>query len=138
MTMPKIEWTVNFNTILQIITLGGMIYGGIHIWVNTGRDIDDLQEWRDKHELVHKERLADVKANEARQDERAKGIEADVRKLFSITDNLTYRVAANEQATSNTSQTVGKVQDTLSQLGGDVRLVMEILQRMEAAQKKGQ
>lgn len=136
--MPKIEWTVNFNTILQIITLGGMIYGGIHIWVNTGRDIDDLQEWRDKHELVHKERLADVKANEARQDERAKGIEADVRKLFSITDNLTYRVAANEQATSNTSQTVGEVQDTLSQLGGDVRLVMEILQRMEAAQKKGQ
>ncbi len=137
MTVPKFEWSFNFNTVLQIFTLGGLVAGWIYIWANTERDIDELQAWRIAHEVLHKERLADVKAIEARQDERVKGIESDVRKLSAVTDNLSYRITTNEQATSNTSQTVGKVQDTLSQLGGDVRLVMEILQRMEAAQKKG-
>lgn len=137
MTMPKFQWTINLNTVLQVITLAGVVGGWIYIWANTERDIDELQAWKVSHELLHKERLADVKAIEARQDERTKGIEADVRKLFSITDNLSYRVTANEQATSNTSQTVSKIQDTLAQLGGDMRLVMEILQRMEAAQKRG-
>jgi len=137
MTVPKFEWSFNFNTVLQIFTLGGLVAGWIYIWANTERDIDELQAWKISHELLHKERLADVKAIEARQDERVKGIESDVRKLSAVTDNLSYRITTNEQAVSSTTQTVGKVQDTLSQLGGDVRLVMEILQRMEAAQKKG-
>jgi len=114
-----------------------LVAGWIYIWANTERDIDELQAWKVSHELLHNERLADVKAIEARQDERVKGIEADVRKLFSASDNLAYRVTANEQATSNTSHTVSKIQDTLAQLGGDMRLVMKILQRIEAAQKKG-
>lgn len=80
----------------------------------------------------------DVKAIEARQDGCVKGIKGDIRKLSAVTDNLSYRITTNEQAASSTTQTVGKVQDTLSQLGGDIRLVMEILPRMEAAQKKGQ
>lgn len=137
MTIPKFQWAINLNTVLQVITLAGVVGGWIYIWANTERDIDELQAWRVDHELLHKERLADVKANEARQDERMKGIEADVRKLTGITDNLAYRVAANEQATSTTSQTVSKIQDTLAQLGGDMRVVKEILQRIEAGQRKG-
>ncbi|MDR6431225.1 hypothetical protein [Brucella pseudogrignonensis] len=37
----------------------------------------------------------------------------------------------------NTSQAVSKIQDTLTHPGSNMRLVMEILQKMEAAQKKG-
>lgn len=132
----KFEW--NLNTVLQLITLCGMVYGGIYIWINTARDIDELQKWKVNHEQYHKERLVEVKATEARIDERIKSVEADVRKLNATADNISYRITANEQAVSNTSQTVSKIQDTLAQLGGDMRVVKEILQRIEAGQRKTQ
>lgn len=81
-------------------------------------------------------RLADVKANDARYDERLKSVESDVRKLAASNDNLSYRIATNEQATLNASQAIKEFQGTLVQLGGDMRVVKEILQRIEAGQKR--
>lgn len=49
-------------------------------------------------ELLHKERLAHVKAIEARQDERVKEIESHVRKLSAATNNLSSRITTNKQA----------------------------------------
>lgn len=138
MTMPKFQWTINLNTVLQVITLAGVVGGWIYIWANTERDIDELQAWKVSHELLHKERLADVKAIEARQDERTKGIEADVRKIGAAVDSLTYRVTTNEQATLAVAQSNKETQTAISQLGGDMRVVKEILQRIEAAQHKSQ
>ena len=135
-TKGKFEW--NLNTVLQLITLCGMVYGGIYIWINTARDIDELQKWRALHEQYHKERLVEVKGIEVRVDERFKNVEGDIRKLSSASENITYRITANEQAVTTTSQTVSKIQDTLAQLGGDIRVVKEILQRIEAGQKKEQ
>ncbi|SOC48450.1 hypothetical protein SAMN05892877_1701, partial [Rhizobium subbaraonis] len=37
---PKLEW--NLNTIIQIITLIGMCVGGVAIWVDKSRDIEEL------------------------------------------------------------------------------------------------
>jgi len=136
--MPKFQWTINLNTVLQVITLAGVVGGWIYIWANTERDIDELQAWKVSHELLHKERLADVKAIEARQDERTKGIEADVRKIGAAVDSLTYRVTTNEQATLAVAQSNKETQTAISQLGGDMRVVKEILQRIEAAQHKSQ
>jgi len=90
------------------------------------------------HDELHKNRLADVKANDARYDERLKSVESDVRKLAASNDNLSYRIATNEQATLNASQAIKEFQGTLVQLGGDMRVVKEILQRIEAGQRKTQ
>jgi hypothetical protein len=40
----KLEW--NLNTIINLMTLIGMLAGGIYIWANTTRDIEDLKKWR--------------------------------------------------------------------------------------------
>ncbi len=130
---PKLEW--NLNTIIQIVTLVGMVGGGIAIWVDKSRDIKDLQGWRTNHEQLHKERLVDVKANEARNDEKFKSVEADVRKLTSLTDSLNFRLTTNENATTGIASTVKDIQTQLSQQSGDLREIKVILQRMEKGQR---
>jgi hypothetical protein len=130
---PKLEW--NLNTIIQIVTLIGMVGGGIAIWVDKSRDIEDLQGWRTNHEQLHKERLVDVKANEARNDEKFKSVEADVRKLTSLTDSLNFRLTTNENATTGIASTVKDIQTQLSQQSGDLREIKVILQRMEKGQR---
>jgi hypothetical protein len=130
---PKLEW--NLNTIIQIVTLIGMVGGGIAIWVDKSRDIEDLQAWRTNHDQLHKERLVDVKANEARNDEKFKSVEADVRKLTSLTDSLNFRLTTNENATTGIASTVKDIQTQLSQQSGDLREIKVILQRMEKGQR---
>ncbi len=88
------------------------------------------------HDELHKNRLADVKANDARSDERMKSIESDVRKLAATYDNLSYRVTTSEQAILSVTQSNKETQGALSQLGGDMRVVKEILQRIEAGQRR--
>ncbi|WP_333721922.1 hypothetical protein [Agrobacterium tumefaciens] len=130
---PKLEW--NLNTIIQIVTLIGMVGGGIAIWVDKSRDIEELQGWRTNHEQLHKERLVDVKANEARNDEKFKSVEADIRKLTSLTDSLNFRLTTNENATTGIASTVKDIQTQLSQQSGDLREIKVILQRMEKGQR---
>lgn len=130
---PKLEW--NLNTIIQIVTLVGMVGGGIAIWVDKSRDIEDLQGWRTNHEQLHKERLVDVKANEARADERFKNIESDVRRLSGKADNLDYRMTSSEQAVGGVVQTVKDVQQAVSAQSGDLREIKVIVQRMVKGQR---
>lgn len=125
----------NLNTYIQLVTLASMIVGGIYIWVDKSRDIEDIQGWRVNHEQLHKERLAAMTAGDARADERMKSQEAEIRKVVSITENLTYRVTMNEQATSSVSSTVREVQNALAQQSGDLKVIKEILQRLEAGQR---
>ncbi len=130
---PKMEW--NLNTLIQLVTLVGMVVGGVVIWVDKSRDIEDLQGWRVNHEQLHKERLADVKANEARTDEKFKSVEADVRKLTGLADNLNFRLTTNENATTGIAQTVKDIQQSLSQQSGDLREIKVILERMEKVKR---
>lgn len=130
---PRLEW--NLNTIIQLVTLVGMVIGGVVIWVDKSRDIEDLQGWRVNHEQLHKERLVDVKANEARNDEKFKSVEADVRKLTGLTDNLNFRLTTNENATTGIAQTVKDIQQSLSQQSGDLREIKVILERMEKVKR---
>ena len=138
MRSPKFEWTLNINTALQIVTLAGVVSGWIYIWANTERDILELKGWRDEHKQLHEKRAVEVRATEVRYDERMKNVESEIRKLAGVADNLSYRITANEQASSNTSQTVKEIQNSLGQLGGDMRVVREILQRIEASQKRSE
>lgn len=110
----KLDW--NLNTIIQLVTLFGMCIGGVTIWVNKGRDIEELQKWRS--------------AMEARSEERFRSIEGEVRKI----DNLAYRVASTEQSTTSTASVIKDLQGLLSQQAGDLKVIKEILQRVEGGQ----
>lgn len=125
-TMGKFE--INLNTLLQMLTLLGMIAGGTAIWVNASRDIEELRAWRLNHEILHKDRLAEVKAIEARHDERFRNIESEVRKI----GNLEYRLTVSEQSTLSVVESVKALQEIVNRQGSDIRLALEILQRMES------
>ncbi|WP_369986377.1 hypothetical protein [Sinorhizobium fredii] len=127
----KLEW--NLNSILNLITLIGMIGGGGWIWANTTRDIEELQTWRTSVEQTQKDRLAESRERDGRTDERFRGLEAEVRKI----DNLTYRVTITEQSTATITTAIKDLQTLLNQQSGDLKVVREILQRIEASQRDG-
>lgn len=131
---PKLEW--NLNTLIQLVTLVGMCAGGVAIWIDKSRDIEELQTWRTGHEQYHKERLAEVKAGEGKTDERFRNLEADTRKAASQIENLAYRVTVTEQSTTSTASAIRELQNLVSQQAGDIKVVREILQRQEADSRR--
>lgn len=131
----KFEW--NLNTIIQLITLAVMLVGGVTVWVNSRRDIDDLLKWRLSHETLHKERLAEVKAIEASYNERIRTGEQRDNEFDRKLDNLTYRVTVAEQSAITITSSIKDLQAGQNKQGGDIQVVKEILQRMEAAQRRG-
>lgn len=112
---PKLEW--NLNTVIQVITLIMMAGGGVALWVNRSRDVDELQAWRVDQTQAQKE------------------LETRVGTVEKLTDNLSYRMTVGEQASVATAASIRDVQSTLNQQSGDLQVVKEILQRIEASQK---
>lgn len=130
---PKMEW--NLNTIISLFTLASMVVGGVAIWIDKSRDIEELQDWRQSHEQLHKERLVEVKTIEARADERFKSLESDVRRLSAKSENLDYRLTSSEQAVGSLVQTTKEIQQAVSAQSGDLREIKVIVQRMEKGQR---
>ncbi|RVL05157.1 hypothetical protein CN151_10550 [Sinorhizobium meliloti] len=129
MELPKraarLEW--NLNTIIQVITLVVMGIGGVTIWVEKSRDIEELQSWRTALEQSQKDRLAEFRERDGRAEERFRGLENEVRKI----DNLTYRVTITEQSTATITTAIKDLQSVINQQSGDLKVVREILQRLE-------
>jgi len=129
----KLEW--NLNTILNLLTLVGMFAGGVYIWANTTRDIEDLMKWRLSHEEYHKERLAETRAREASFNERLRAEEVRGNEVDRKIDNLTYRVTVGEQSAVTISSSIKDLQAGLNKFGSDLQVMKEILQRMEKGQQ---
>ncbi|MDQ0135062.1 hypothetical protein J2T08_002983 [Neorhizobium galegae] len=129
----KLEW--NLNTILNLLTLVGMLAGGVYIWANTTRDIEDLMKWRLSHEDYHKERLAETRAREASVNERLRAEEVRGNDVDRKIDNLTYRVTVAEQSAVSITSSIKDLQAGFNKQASDIQVVKEILQRMEAAQQ---
>lgn len=110
-------FAINLNTILNLATLLGMIGFSAFTWANTTRDIKELQTWRIT-ETAHSETL-----------------EARVDKVEAQVSNHEYRINQSEQSNANTANSIKDVQSTLNQQSGDLKVVREILQRIEASQR---
>ncbi|WP_377297792.1 hypothetical protein [Rhizobium sp. SGZ-381] len=131
----KLEW--DLNTAISLITLGSMCVGGLTLWINNNRDVADLAAWRDGHEALHKERLAEVKGIEASFNERLKAGEVRDNDFDRKLDNLTYRVTVAEQSAVSITSSIKDLQAGQNKQAADIQVVKEILQRMEAAQRRG-
>ena len=127
------RFEINLNTVLQLISILGVLAGGIYVWTNTTRDIEELQRWRAGHEQYHKERLAEVKAMEGRTEERFRNLEGEVRKI----DGLSFRIAATEQSAASTAAAIKDLQTLVSAQSGDIKVIREILQRIDAGRRDG-
>ena len=112
----KIEW--NLNTILQLAQIISLVVVGTSVWVNLTRDISELQAWR-KETTKDIDNLKDV-----------------VRAVSNKNEALAYRVTNTEQQVTSISQTLKEIQTAVGQQAGDMRVVREILQRLEATQRQ--
>lgn len=128
---PRLEW--NLNTIIQVITLLGMIGGGIAIWVDKSRDIEDLQNWRTAHDQVHRDRLGEVKEKEGAFNARLDASEKDTELTSRQVDRLESRVAVLEQNRDVLSKSVQELQTTLQKLATNQEVSNEILKRLDRA-----
>lgn len=115
---PKLgPFAINLNTIIQIITLVTMACGGVALWVNRSRDVDELQSWK-LSATAHTEVL-----------------EARVDKVEAQVNNHEFRINMGEQLNASTVASIKDVNSTLNKQSVDLGVMKEILQRIEAAQK---
>ncbi|KKB12357.1 hypothetical protein VE25_07295 [Devosia geojensis] len=99
---PKVRYEVNLNTIIVTCGFVAMAVGWGITWGQTTNDVKALLEFR-------------VNAT------------AELRRL----DNLAFQVTANEQATKDVSAALSELKDAVSEQGGDIKVMREILQRIE-------
>lgn len=109
---PAWKWELNPNTVIQIITICGFFIGGGMLWerINTGTN----------------ENRADIE----RIDKRLTAVEVEMRVL----DTQDLRLSAVEKQANDAAVSMRSLEGTLNVLGSDIRVVREILQRIESSQ----
>lgn len=131
MTRPTWKNEINITTVIAlamfVIAVGGIV-------LQHGRFTQRVEQWIGAHEDLHKNRLAESTASNARLDERIKAVEAETRSL----DNLRYRMTVQEQERAADSKIQEDTRKELSQLTSDIRLIREILTRLDPGPQRKQ
>lgn len=128
----------NLNTLIAlagfVITVGTLLF-------TLGRFTNGMEEtrarfetWRSDHEMMHRDRLAAVTSAEARTDERIKSLEA----LPVRIENITHRLTVQEQGAVSLSKSLSDLQKSVSDQSADLRVIREILTRMDRENKHTQ
>lgn len=111
MKAPAWKWEWNLNTIMQLITLVSIIFGGG--WVLAAQQQSVEQTKKDLDNLSS----------------RVLSMEASIRKI----DTQELRLTNVEKNIGDTSALLRSVETSVNALGTDVKVVREILQRLEAS-----
>lgn len=134
---PKFRYEITLNTVIVLI---GFVVGAVGWGTSWGRLNTSVEQmaakydaWIAAHELLHKERQAAIAANEARMDQRFITIEAALRKM----ENIEYRLTLQEQGSANLGKSVDELKASVNDLGGDLRVMREILERLDPRLRAG-
>jgi len=100
--------------------------------VEKSRDIEDLQNWKIAHEQTNRERLAEIKERDGKIDATITGLTADINAQAKKVDNLEYRVAVGEASLSQMAATQKDLQESVSDMKGDIKVIREIVTRLDA------
>lgn len=130
----KFEW--NLNTVISAITLFVMVAGWVYYWANTVRDIEELKEWRGAHEKTVETRLAESREQRGQTEARVRAAETKAIEMERRVDQTVYRVTVLETSLSTQQEQQQKLTEVLSDLQGDMKVVRELVQRMDAANKR--
>lgn len=90
----------------------------------------ETKEWQQRHEQLHRDRLAQTTAENARQEQRVTQAESRLHKL----DNLEYRITVAEQAGLNTAKSIERLTETVNGQSADIRVMREIIERQFGTQ----
>lgn len=127
----RIEW--NLNTLILIAgILVGVFSTGIGYGVLQNRQVaadERTEQWQQRHEQQHRDRLAQTSADNAKQEQRLTQAEARLVKL----DNLEYRITVAEQAGLNTAKSIERLTETVNGQSADIRVMREIIERQFGA-----
>lgn len=113
MNIPPVKREWNINTIISVLGFAltlvtlGVAYGQLtQQAVETAKSLDDYR---------------------ATTDLRLSKLETETRQI----DNLAFRITAAESSNATVSRALDELQATVSQQSGDLRVIREILQRIE-------
>ncbi|MGV8865203.1 MAG: hypothetical protein ACOH2T_29205 [Pseudomonas sp.] len=117
MNLPPIDKKMNINTIIMVagfaltfmMTIGGMVWTSSQLAGQISSNTKMIMDYR------------------ATTDSRIAAIEADTRQI----DNLAYRINAAEGANIAVSKSLEDLKAAVSEQSGDLKLVREILQRLD-------
>jgi hypothetical protein len=131
--------SVNLNTVISVAGfLGTFVLIGI-AWGTTQSTIKELSQWRDAHEVRHRDMQADEASYRAVVNQQIDGINKSLIKL----DQMDYRVTSLEKASENTDIRISRVTESysnqfadfrtqLSSISTQIALSNQTLQRIEA------
>ena len=106
---PKLrEW--NLNTILIAVGLMAALVGWGMTWADTRADLDLVLEMAREN----RQRIAEIDAGNQR---------------FA---NLDYRISVEEKATAGITVTLRDVERSFSEMGADIRVMREAVERLSA------
>lgn len=137
--------SVNLNTVISLAGfLGTFVLVGI-AWGTTQSNIRELDQWRDAHEVRHRDMQADEASYRAVMNQQIDGINKSLIKL----DQMDYRVTSLEKAYENTDTRISRVTESysnqfadfrtqLSSISTQIALSNQTLQRIEASRAEGQ
>lgn len=136
MTLDRTKFQWNLNTILTAITLASVIVSGIAYGVNQTRDIEELRQWQVDHDRVIETRLAENRELRGQTEVRIKTVEEKATASDRAQDQIAYRVTVLETSLATQQQQQQKLTEVLNELQGDMKVVRELVQRMDAANKR--
>ena len=131
MNAPARKYEVNINTLILLAGFAATAIGWGMIWGRFTGDVSAMalkyDAWIVTHEQMHKDRLATVTGVEARTDQRISAIEGEMRKY----ENLAYRITVQEQGSQTLARSVEELKAAVNSQSGDIRVMREILQRLD-------
>jgi chromosome segregation ATPase len=101
------------------------------VWHDQQNSIANLYEWRDAHETSVRELIAQEAAALAALTARADAASTSIRDLNGQIDRNGYRLAALEAKSPVVDETLKELQRILADQSGDLKVIREILLRLE-------
>jgi hypothetical protein len=129
------KWEWNLHTIVQIVGLAILFSTGVGAWRDLQNGQNHLEEWREEHERSVQTLIAQEAAALAALTARADNAVTAIRDLSGQVDRNGYRVAALEAKSPVVDETLKELQRTLADQSGDLKVIREILQRIEKGQR---
>jgi len=109
MNLPRAKNEMNWNTVIQIVTLVGMIAGGGAVWGTTQAAIGSMA-------TKQAEQDASIRAN---------------KEQVSRIPNIEYRITVQEQANTSLVAAVEQLRQAMADQSADIKVIREILTRVE-------
>lgn len=127
MAHPKFKNELNLNTVVLLVGLLGTIGGAFYTAGQQAKRVDNIDSWITGHEDTHKTTAAEFAGKFADIYARFRTSDQELQRV----ENLSYRTTVLEQGAANTQRALSDVKDQLNTLSADIRVMREILTRMD-------